>query len=92
MTYSWPGNVRELRNVVEWAMIVSKGNVLYLSHLEMVPPPAARPRVLSLEEIERQYIQEVIAIANGNIKGKKGQQNFLDSTHQRSTHACASLV
>ena len=77
MTYSWPGNVRELRNVVERAMIVSKGNVLDLSHLEMVPPSAARPRVLSLEEMERQYIQEVIAIAHGKIKGKEGAAELL---------------
>ena len=77
LTYAWPGNVRELRNVVERAMIVSKGNVLDLSHLELVPPPASRPRVMSLEDMERQHIQEVIAIANGKIKGKEGAAELL---------------
>jgi transcriptional regulator with GAF, ATPase, and Fis domain len=77
LTYAWPGNVRELRNVVERAMIVSKGNILDLSHLELAPPPALRPRVMSLEDMERQHIQEVIAIANGKIKGKAGAAELL---------------
>jgi two-component system, NtrC family, response regulator AtoC len=31
--YSWPGNVRELRNVLERAMILASGEVLYVEHL-----------------------------------------------------------
>ena len=29
-SYSWPGNVRELRNVIEHAMILSKGKTLHI--------------------------------------------------------------
>jgi formate hydrogenlyase transcriptional activator len=75
--YPWPGNVRELRNIVERAMIVSNGNFLDLSHLELVPPPAARPRVMSLEDMERQHIKGVISVANGKIKGKEGAAELL---------------
>jgi len=32
-TYPWPGNVRELRNVIERAVILSKGNWIERSHL-----------------------------------------------------------
>ena len=77
MAYSWPGNVRELRNIIERAMIVSKGNVLDLSHLELVPPPAARPQVMSLEDMERQHIQGVISAAKGKIKGREGAAELL---------------
>ncbi len=41
-SYSWPGNVRELRNIIERAMISSKGTVLDLSHLELRTPGSLR--------------------------------------------------
>jgi transcriptional regulator with GAF, ATPase, and Fis domain len=31
-TYSWPGNVRELQNVIECAVILSRGKMLELQH------------------------------------------------------------
>jgi sigma-54 dependent transcriptional regulator, acetoin dehydrogenase operon transcriptional activator AcoR len=33
MNYSWPGNVRELRNAVHFALVTSKGGVIYSEHL-----------------------------------------------------------
>src|SRR4029453_10619442 len=38
MTYSWPGNVREFRNVMEGALILSKGGRIRKFH----PPPVLR--------------------------------------------------
>ena len=33
MNYSWPGNVRELRNAVHFALVTSKGGVIYPENL-----------------------------------------------------------
>lgn len=33
MNYSWPGNVRELENVIERALTLCEGNIIYREHL-----------------------------------------------------------
>ena len=40
LAYPWPGNIRELRNVIERAMILSRGSTLQIK----LGPPALRPR------------------------------------------------
>ena len=52
---TWLGNVRELRNVIEHAVIVSRGGVIDVEHL---PPPAAAP-----SEVESPHPATVEAIA-----------------------------
>jgi PAS domain S-box-containing protein len=77
--YSWPGNIRELRNILERALIVSRGGPLKLEHLQVAwdQPPEARPRVSmpidgSLTEvmggIERSLIEEALQLSYGNKK------------------------
>src|SRR5262249_35444796 len=53
MSYAWPGNVRELENVIERALILSRGSTL---QLEAPLGRAARPRGDRLVEIEREHI------------------------------------
>ncbi len=43
VAYRWPGNVRELENVIERAVIVSRGTVLEVSPGLLLEPPLARP-------------------------------------------------
>jgi len=73
LRYPWPGNVRELANVIERAMVVSKGSVILPEHL---PPqvfesrhsanePSARIPELSLEAAEREQILRALAAAGG---------------------------
>jgi transcriptional regulator with PAS, ATPase and Fis domain len=75
--YSWPGNVRELRNVIERALILSRGNPLRLEHFVLGESPdqdeqgrirlsrgKALPEVLG--ELERAMISEALAEAAGN--------------------------
>jgi DNA-binding NtrC family response regulator len=71
--YDWPGNVRELENVVERAVTLNTTGILtaadFTEHLrETSPVSTVFPReLLSLEEIERQYILHVVQRCNGNM-------------------------
>jgi two-component system response regulator HydG len=71
----WPGNVRELENVVERLVIVGHRPVADLADLEANAPgvlaaasPAAEARrsLVSLRQLEREYIAWVIARCDGN--------------------------
>ena len=77
MAYSWPGNVRELRNVVERAMITSQGHALDVSQLELAPARPRLPTIMTLEEVERQHIQQTLVATHGKIKGKGGAAELL---------------
>lgn len=68
--YSWPGNVRELRNVIERAMVVTKGEIIELNDLSFFFPLADMDKaeqIPSLEEVEKQHIEKVLKLTNGNI-------------------------
>ncbi len=67
--YSYPGNVRELRNIVERAVVVGQPPELLPRDLPLHVRSAAPARKLSLEEVERAYIAEVL----GHTHGKKSQ-------------------
>jgi DNA-binding NtrC family response regulator len=74
MGYDWPGNVRELKNTVERAVIFAQaGDVIRSSHFppqfhaEAVQRPTSPQRVFkTLEEVELDYIKEVLLACNGN--------------------------
>jgi formate hydrogenlyase transcriptional activator len=68
----WPGNVRELQNVIERAVIATKGTTLVL-----VPAAEEHPndRVASsrtLAEVERDHILETLQAANWVVGGWNG--------------------
>jgi len=60
--YVWKGNVRELENVVERAVILSRGGGIQLHHLpeEFQTIGLASNRMLSLEQVEQQHIIKVL--------------------------------
>jgi two-component system response regulator HydG len=77
LAYAWPGNVRELENVVERAVALAETGVVRLEDLptavgqrrgdaEPDTLSAALARGLSLDELEREYIQRVLAAEGGN--------------------------
>ena len=76
--YDWPGNIRELRNVVERAVIISKGTTLLLddafdarrSSPRSPVPSAAPPSGRTLEEVERAHIVEVLESCGWAIRGR----------------------
>lgn len=70
----WPGNVRELENVIERAVLLTRGSVLQLSLPEMnIDAETITAEVLAQEgEDEYQLIVRVLKESNGVVAGPKG--------------------
>ena len=73
--YSWPGNVRELRNQIERAMITSTGRSLKIELPTIESGPQSPP--LTLEEVERKHIYDVLERVHWRIRGKQGAAEIL---------------
>jgi len=84
--YHWPGNIRELQNVIERAVIISKGTMLNVplaglqadavpkaSHAATKPAPADHKGLQDiLDETERTEIMRALEASNGIIGGASG--------------------
>ena len=85
LAYPWPGNARELENVVERAVALSQREELDVADLpptllqrrspDMVAEAAARQ--LTLSDLERAYIQQILDEEHGN-KTRAAQRLGLD--------------
>ena len=69
--YTWPGNVRQLRNVIERAVVLSKGSSLTISDLpdEFNHTATGNPTFTSqktLKEVEMLAIKDALEKAKGN--------------------------
>ena len=72
--YPWPGNVRELENVIERAVVLSRGDVIAEEHLPDFVLSAAAPAPESLafpvgtplEEVEMRLIRETLRHTKGD--------------------------
>ncbi|HEV3203957.1 MAG TPA: sigma 54-interacting transcriptional regulator [Gemmataceae bacterium] len=77
-TYDWPGNVRELRNLMESMIVQDRDGILDLNDIQegdsLRKLPGANNHTASpgnlvgkpLSEIERYYIEQTLALTNGN--------------------------
>jgi formate hydrogenlyase transcriptional activator len=84
--YHWPGNIRELQNVIERAVIISRGPALNVTLTELAPDMASTstpvvPTAKSaaheslqniLQETERNQILRALEEANGVVAGPNG--------------------
>ncbi|SMD11822.1 Transcriptional regulator containing GAF, AAA-type ATPase, and DNA-binding Fis domains [Desulfocicer vacuolatum DSM 3385] len=73
--HSWPGNVRELENVVERAIIYTKGSELLLTEklgFGVSPDCIEKTSKKTLLEIERDHILKILEETYWRIEGKKG--------------------
>jgi formate hydrogenlyase transcriptional activator len=74
--YHWPGNIRELENVIERAVILTRGSSLSVPLAELRSRPAPTetdPRNLStLEDAEREHIRQALHQANWLVGGPSG--------------------
>jgi transcriptional regulator with GAF, ATPase, and Fis domain len=78
-SYHWPGNVRELENIIERALVISQGNKLELGDWFSRPPSAGhRKHILSMPDLERQHILEVLNLTSWRVSGKGGAADILD--------------
>jgi formate hydrogenlyase transcriptional activator len=76
--YQWPGNIRELEHVIERAVILSEGSEL--EPIEWLSPShgkAGAAKTLTLEEMERQHIVDVLEHTNWRVSGEKGAAKIL---------------
>jgi PAS domain S-box-containing protein len=74
-SYSWPGNVRELEHVVESALITCQKNKLHFDLPKTAV--AATSKQKTFEEMEREYILDVLKATNWKIKGKDSASAIL---------------
>jgi formate hydrogenlyase transcriptional activator len=85
--YHWPGNIRELQNVIERAVLISKGPILNVSLAELKPElntaaptasllkgrPAHQENLQDMVEwTERNQILRALEEANGVASGANG--------------------
>ena len=88
--YDWPGNVRELKNVIERAVILSKGNVLRLdlslpqgrvgSTMPTATPHAEPQGVLTekqMRELQKQNLLAALKQTDWRVSGKQGAAALL---------------
>jgi len=67
LAYSWPGNVRELENCLTRAVVTATGDVVRPEHLALgTPPVPARPRLTTLEDVEREQVAHVLRATKGH--------------------------
>jgi transcriptional regulator with GAF, ATPase, and Fis domain len=76
--YQWPGNIRELEHVIERAVILSEGSELEpIEWLVSSNGKAAATKPLTLEEMERQHIVDILERTNWRVSGEKGAAKIL---------------
>jgi transcriptional regulator with GAF, ATPase, and Fis domain len=72
--YVWPGNVRELRNIVERAVIMAGGPSL---QVDLPQQEGSSSMVRTLEEMEREYIVEILRRVQWRVRGSGGAAEVL---------------
>ena len=88
--YDWPGNIRELKNVIERAVILSRGKVLRLdlAMSDILNAPTAHDDATAtdssqllteaaLRELERQNIERALTLAAWRVSGPNGAAKLL---------------
>jgi formate hydrogenlyase transcriptional activator len=77
--YDWPGNIRELQNVIERAMILTRGPALQvpLGDLDLRETPAAAPQGVTREMAERTHLLATLAQTDWVLAGANGAASRL---------------
>jgi PAS domain S-box-containing protein len=76
-SYFWPGNIRELQNVIERAIIVSEGDVLWIDESWLsIEPGTAEPATGTVSKLprdgEKKIIEATLAETQGRVSGPSG--------------------
>jgi len=81
MRYDWPGNVRELENVIERGTILSQSAIFRIPDLTAKLGPSSFPPIapeMSLIEVERHHILQILRKTFWKIRGPGGAAELLD--------------
>jgi DNA-binding NtrC family response regulator len=83
LSYPWPGNVRALQNLIERALILSKGGPLTFSGLlpeTSAPQQPVRDHgsFLTLDDAMARHISNALDITGGKISGDDGAARILN--------------
>ena len=94
VAYHWPGNIRELQNLVERAVILSRGSTLEIPLTELKQPARtviATNGGVTLEHVERDHILRVLDDAKWVIGGPTGAAARLGLNRTTLNHRMRKL-
>jgi len=93
-SYPWPGNIRELQNLIERAVILSRGRVLEIPLAELKQAAEVvtdQTKASSLEAVEREHILRVLRESNWVIAGPQGAAARLGLNRTTLNHRMRKL-
>ena len=98
MEYNWPGNVRELENVIERALILSKGRPLTFEHIvwpddtkEHGEMTVRKDDFAGLDHVMSKHIKHALEITKGKIHGPSGAAQLLGLNPSTLRHRMRKL-
>ena len=94
VAYHWPGNIRELQNLVERAVILSRGSTLEIPLTELKQPARTVANTnggVTLENVERDHILRVLDDAKWVIGGPTGAAARLGLNRTTLNHRMRKL-
>jgi transcriptional regulator with GAF, ATPase, and Fis domain len=82
LAYDWPGNVRELQNVLERALILSRGRPLSFPGLGAIRAAGTSDcrrslETASLDDVTSEHLRHALEAAGGKIEGPDGAAELL---------------
>jgi DNA-binding NtrC family response regulator len=94
--YSWPGNIREMRNVLERAIIGAKSLGINDTDIELPGNQQNEDKAssahLTLEELERNYIRQILNEEDGHVDRAAKRLNIPRSTLYQKIKAFGSTI
>lgn len=83
MEQEWPGNIRQLRSIVERLALFTEARLITAENVATVlkrPPLTSSDQIKSYKQarcdFERDYIQRLLRICNGNVTEAAGAMNI----------------
>jgi len=83
--YNWPGNIRELENIIERAVILSRGDSITLKDLPDIDNRNNQTNfdsddksIKTLEDLERTHILEILEECKWIVDGNRGAAKILN--------------